>query len=64
MGQAAGVDHDFYGGVLNKVTYCTCYYDEGMVLDIEDYSNNNQTTHIFYSDYYSKDDENYNILNQ
>jgi len=53
--------HDYYGGRINKVTYCTCYYDFGLVLEIQDKSRNNQTVKVFYSPYMSRLRANYNI---
>jgi len=53
--------HDYYGGKIKKVTYCTCYYDFGVVLEIEDKSRNNQTVKVFYSPYMSRLRANYNI---
>jgi hypothetical protein len=53
--------HDYYGGSIQKVTYCTCYYDFGVMLEIKDLSRNGQTVTVFYSPYRSRLRANYNI---
>ena len=53
--------HDYFGGSISKVTYCTCYYDPGVVLEIKDKSRNDQTINVFYSFFFSKLYEDYNI---
>lgn len=53
--------HDYYGGKIKAVTYCTCYYDFGIVLEIEDYSRNRQTIKVFYNPLLSRLRANYNI---
>ena len=50
-----------YGGKITKVTYCTCYYDFGVMLEIQDKSNNNMPLKVFYNPYISKLWANYNI---
>ena len=51
----------YYGGKIKKVTYCTCWYDFGVMLEIEDKSNFNQTLKVFYNPYISKLRAFYNI---
>ncbi len=53
--------HDYYGGKITSVTYCTCYYDFGVVLQIQDKSRNNQTVKVFYSPFLSRLRANYSI---
>lgn len=50
----------FFGGKINKVTYCTCYYDPAVILEIKDYASN-ETVKVKYSLWTSKLRENYNI---
>ncbi|MFA6094929.1 MAG: hypothetical protein WC757_03535 [Candidatus Paceibacterota bacterium] len=52
---------DFFGGYVKKVTYCSCYYNPGVVLEIDDYSNNHQTLKVFYSVLLSRLWANYNV---
>lgn len=55
----------FFGGIINKVTYCTCYYDPAVILEIKDYSKTpSQTIKVKYSLWFSKLRENYNIWEQ
>jgi hypothetical protein len=57
--QSAG--RDFYGGPITNVTYCTCPYDFGVMLTIEDKSQNGQILKIFYDPYTSLLRAYYNI---
>ena len=82
--QAAGGGggmQDFWGGSIKKVTYCTCYYYPGEVMQVNDLTNSGggsggtggssgssgsgggggQTKNVFFSYFFSKLDENYNI---
>ncbi|MEI6478652.1 MAG: hypothetical protein WCO18_00010 [bacterium] len=55
----------FFGGYIKKVTYCTCYYDPAVVLEIKDYSSTpSQTLKLKWSFWFSKLDANYNIWEQ
>ncbi len=58
---AGSVMHDYYGGTIKEVTYCTCYYDLGLILEIEDKSRNNQRIKVFYSFFLSRLRAFYNI---
>ena len=48
-----GATTKYYGGPITKVTYCTCYYNPGVMLEIKDKSNKNQPLKIFYSPFKS-----------
>ena len=50
----------FYGGKIKKVTYCTCYYNPAVVLEVEDLASN-QTKKVIYSPYMSRLRADYNI---
>lgn len=50
----------YYGGSIQNVTYCTCYYDFGVMLDIKDLASN-KIIKVFYSPLYSLLRANFNI---
>lgn len=60
-GGGGGGMKDYYGGKINKVTYCTCYYNFGVMLEIQDKSNNDKTLKIFYNPFISRLWANWNI---
>jgi len=53
----------YYGGEITKVTYCTCYYDFGVMLEIKNKLMNKSTEQIkiFYNPLTSKLRAYYNI---
>lgn len=54
--------NSYFGGKVSKVTYCTCYYDFGVVIELDDYSNpSGMKTNVFYSVWRSRLYANYNI---
>ncbi len=57
---ALPVHAGYYGGSIQNVTYCTCYYDFGVMLDIKDLASH-KTIKVFYNPFYSLLRANYNI---
>lgn len=51
----------YYGGKIKRVTYCTCYYNFGVMLEVENKADNNKSLKIFYSPYLSRLRAYYNI---
>lgn len=49
-----------FGGTIKSVTYCTCLYNPGVVLEINDAATND-TINVFYSKWFSTLHQNYNI---
>lgn len=44
----ATATYDYYGGKISKVTYCTCWYSPGVVIEVDD-KTTNQTIKLKYS---------------
>lgn len=53
----------FYGGQIQQVTYCTCYYDLATVIKVKDLATN-QDINLKYSIYQSRLFSQYNIWTQ
>jgi len=53
----------FFGGTINKVTYCTCYYDPAVIVSVKDLVSR-QTVNVKYSVFYSLLHANYNVFEQ
>ncbi len=60
LAQTGGM-HDYFGGSISSVKYCTCYYDFGLVLKIKDLSRNGQEIKTAYKPFFSTLRANYNI---
>lgn len=39
--------NNFFGGSIDSTTYCTCYYDYGIILDIKDVVSNSTYTTVY-----------------
>ena len=48
-GGGVGSQENYIGGTIKKVTYCTCYYDPGVVLEIKKLYGDKQTVKLFFS---------------
>ena len=59
----AGMMLDYYGGKIKKVTYCTCWYDPAVVVEVDDKASG-QTVKVKYSTWWSKLRESYSIWTQ
>ena len=59
--QISNLKHDYFGGSINSVTYCTCYYDFGIILKIKDLSRDSQEIKMVYKPLLSTLRANYNI---
>ncbi len=64
LGGSGSGQKDWYGGQIQSVTYCTCYYNFGVEIEIKDKSNNDQTLKLFYSPLISLIRPNYNIWSE
>jgi len=53
--------HNYFGGSINSVVYCTCYYNFGIILKIKDLSMMNQEIKTVYKPPFSSLRANYNI---
>lgn len=51
LAQTGGM-HDYFGGSISSVKYCTCYYDFGLVLKIKDLSRNGQEIKTAYKPFF------------
>jgi len=60
LAQTGGM-HDYFGGSINSVVYCTCYYNFGIILKIKDLSRNGQEIKTAYRPFISTLRANYNI---
>lgn len=57
----AQANHNYFGGSIQQVTYCTCFYDFGVILRIKDLSRNGETITTAWVAYQSRLRPNYNI---